>query len=71
MIAAAHGGDNDSTAAIAGNMLGLLDPAAVLRHLWAEIVEDVDIISQLVQDYREVLADIDAAEKLIEVYPGG
>ncbi len=30
-IAVTHGGDSDSTGAIAGNMLGLLDPAAVLR----------------------------------------
>ena len=71
LIAATHGGDSDSTAAIAGNMLGLLDPAAVLRHRWAEIVEGADIISQLVRDYRELSSDIDAAEELFEVYPGG
>ena len=52
-------------------MLGLLDPAAVLRHRWAEIVEGADIISQLVRDYRELSSDIDAAEELFEVYPGG
>lgn len=71
LIAATHGGDSDSTAAIAGNMLGLIDPAAVLRHRWAEIVEGADIISQLVRDYRELSSDIDAAEELFEVYPGG
>ena len=71
LIAATHGGDSDSTAAIAGNMLGLLDPEAVLRHRWAEIVEGADIISQLVRDYRELSSDIDAAEELFEVYPGG
>lgn len=71
LIAATHGGDSDSTAAIAGNMQGLIDPAAVLRHRWAEIVEGADIISQLVRDYRELLSDIDAAEELFEVYPGG
>lgn len=71
LIAATHGGDSDSTAAIAGNMLGLIDPAAVLRHRWAEIVEGADIISQLVRDYRQLSSDIDAAEELFEVYPGG
>ena len=70
LIAATHGGDSDSTAAIAGNMLGLLDPAAVLRHRWAEIVEGTDIISQLVRDYRELSSNSDAAEELFEVYPG-
>lgn len=71
LIAATHGGDSDSTAAIAGNMLGLLDPAAVLGHRWAEIVECADIISQMVRDYRQLSFDIDAAEELFEVYPGG
>ena len=71
LIAATHGGDSDSTAAIAGNMLGLLDPAAVLRHRWADIVEGADIISQLVRDYRVLSSDFDAAEELFEVYPGG
>lgn len=71
LIAATHGGDSDSTAAVAGNMLGLLDPAAVLQHRWAEIVEGADIISQLVRDYRELSSDSGAAEDLCEVYPGG
>ena len=71
LIAATHGGDSDSTGAIAGNMLGLLDPAAVLQHRWAEIVEGADIISQLVRDYRAFSSDSSAAEDLFEVYPGG
>ena len=50
---------------------GINNPAAVLRHRWAEIVEGADIISQLVRDYRELSSDIDAAEELFEVYPGG
>jgi hypothetical protein len=52
-------------------MLGLLDPAAVLRHRWTEIVEGADIIAQLVRDYRELSSDSGAAEDLFEVYPGG
>lgn len=70
-IAATHGGDSDSTAAIAGNMLGLLDPAAVLQHRWADIVEGADIISRLVRDYRHLSSDRDAAEDLFQIYPGG
>jgi ADP-ribosylglycohydrolase/protein-tyrosine phosphatase len=69
-IAVTHGGDSDSTGAIAGNMLGLLDPAAVLRHRWAEIVEGGDIISRLVRDFGRLSSDIDSAEELSAFYPG-
>jgi len=69
-IAVTHGGDSDSTGAIAGNMLGLLDPAAVLRHRWAEIVEGGDIISRLVSDFGRLSSEIDSAEELSEFYPG-
>ena len=70
-IAVTHGGDSDSTGAIAGNMLGLLDPAAVLRHRWAEIVEGSDLITRLVRDFSRLSSDSDAAEELFEYYPGG
>ena len=70
-IAVTHGGDSDSTGAIAGNMLGLLDPAAVLRHRWAEIVEGSDLVTRLVRDFRHLSSDIDAAEELFQYYPGG
>jgi ADP-ribosyl-[dinitrogen reductase] hydrolase len=70
LIAATHSGDSDSTAAIAGNMLGLLDPSAVFQHTWADLVEGADIISRLVRDYGEISSDFAAAEKLFDVYPG-
>lgn len=70
-IAVTHGGDSDSTGAIAGNMLGLLDPAAVLRHRWAEIVEGSDLVTRLIRDFRHLSSDIDAAEELFQYYPGG
>lgn len=70
-IAVTHSGDSDSTGAIAGNMLGLLDPAAVLRHRWAEIVEGSDLITRLVRDFSRLSSDTDAAEELFEYYPGG
>lgn len=69
-IAVTHGGDSDSTGAIAGNMLGLLDPVAVLRHRWAEVVEGGDIISRLVCDFGRLSSDIDSAEELAAHYPG-
>ena len=69
-IAAFHGGDSDSTAAIAGNMLGLLNPQAVLRHRWAECVEGADIISRIAQDYPPQLATTDAGEDIVKTYPG-
>lgn len=71
LIATAHGGNSDSTAAIAGNVLGLLDPAAVLRHRRAEIVECAGIIFQMARSYRELSFDPNAAEELFEVYLGG
>lgn len=70
-IAVTHGGDSDSTGAIAGNMLGLLDPAAVLRHRWAETVEGSDLVTRMVCDFRRLSSDIDAAEELFQYYPGG
>lgn len=69
-IAVTHGGDSDSTGAIAGNMLGLLDPAAVLQHRWAETVEGSDLVTRLVRDFRRLSSDIDAAEELFQYYPG-
>ena len=52
-------------------MLGLLDPAAVLRHRWAEIVEGSDLITRLVRDFSRLSSDTDAAEELFEHYQGG
>ena len=39
--AVTHGGNSDSTGAIAGNMLGLMYPDAVLAHPWSAAVEVV------------------------------
>ena len=69
-IAVLHGGDSDSTAAIAGNMFGLLDPAAVLNHPWTPVIEGADIISRLARDYLHLQNGSDGAEQLANVYPG-
>ena len=50
-IAVTHSGDSDSTGAIAGNMLGLMEPEEVLDLDWASRIECRDIIEGLVIDY--------------------
>jgi len=69
-IAVMHGGDSDSTGAIAGNMLGLMDPAAVLKHRWFSVIEGADIISRLVRDFLRLENDSDLAEPMSDAYPG-
>jgi len=49
-IAVFHSGDSDSTGAIAGNMMGLIDPEAALHHRWAPVIEGADVITRLVCD---------------------
>ena len=70
-IAVLHSGDSDSTGAIAGNMLGLIDPKAVLSHRWSPVIEGADIISGLVRDYLRLKNERDGAERLADAYPGG
>lgn len=50
-IAVTHSGDSDSTGAIAGHMLGIVHPDAVLNHPWAEVVEGADIMRRLVLNF--------------------
>ena len=69
-IAVTHGGDSDSTGAIAGNMLGLLDPAAVRAHPWAGAIECADRIAVLVRDQVALDAGTITAEDLWDRYPG-
>lgn len=69
-IAVRHGGDSDSTGAIAGNMLGLIDPDAVLSHRWAGLIECADIVTRLVLDHLRLKHDLDGAEHLADAYPG-
>jgi ADP-ribosyl-[dinitrogen reductase] hydrolase len=70
-IAVRHGGDSDSTGAIAGNMLGLMEPEAALYRRWAEIVEGADIFSRLARDFHRLSSDRDAVDGLFAFYPGG
>lgn len=68
-IAVTHGGDSDSTGAIAGNMLGLFDPAEVLVHPWASVVECGDIVTRLVRDQSALARKPHAADTMFEFYP--
>ena len=49
-IAVTHGGDSDSTGAIAGNALGLLFPDQVQSHRWSAQVECGDLIRDISHD---------------------
>ena len=69
-IAVTHGGDSDSTGAIAGNMLGLIDPAGVLAHPSASVVECGDIITRLARDHAALARNDGAASGMFEAYPG-
>lgn len=67
-IAVTHGGDSDSTGAIAGNALGLMFPDQVQNHRWARQVECADLIAQLSCDLA--LAISGQTEDLWDAYPG-
>lgn len=69
-IAVMHGGDSDSTGAIAGNMLGLMEPVAVLKHRWFSVVEGADLTSRLVRDFLRLQNDSDLVERMSDAYPG-
>lgn len=70
-IAVMHGGDSDSTGAIAGNMLGVMNPDAVLSHPWASGIQGADIIRRLACDNARLRQDPREADVLFRFYPGG
>lgn len=55
VIAVTHGGDSDSTGAIAGNALGLMFPDQVRAHRWARQVECADLIEQISRDLARAM----------------
>lgn len=69
-VAVLHGGDSDSTGAIAGNMIGLIDPEAALNHRWAPVIEGADIMSRLVRDFLRLELENDSVERLAQSYRG-
>ena len=70
-IAVTHGGDSDSTGAIAGNMLGLIYPDEVFAHEWAGEVGGREIIARLAIDLVQVGDWNEASARLRwKEYPG-
>jgi ADP-ribosylglycohydrolase len=54
-IAVTHGGDSDSTGAIAGNMLGLVFTQETIGHRWASQVECASAIDALTASYASLM----------------
>ena len=68
-----HGGDSDSTGAIAGNIVGTIGGAVSLPPEWVAQVELRDVIETLAQDLVAILDDARDREALAERlrdYPG-
>ena len=56
-IAVRHGGDSDSTGAIAGSLLGMLYPDEVLAHRWRDQIECQDLIEGLLARSTKTVED--------------
>lgn len=68
-IALVHSGDSDSTAAIAGNLLGLLHPDQALRSKME--LEGRDLIERLARDLAAARNSGDSfADDMFNLYPG-
>lgn len=69
-IAVTHGGDSDSTGAIAGNLLGLMYSDEVLNLRWAWQIECADVINRLARDLAVAPGWTEGqAEEQWRVYP--
>lgn len=68
-IAVTHGGDSDSTGAVAGAMLGLLHTREALAHRWTPRVQGADLVYRLVLDGGTLRARHEAGD-LRGDYPG-
>lgn len=68
VTAVRHGGDSDSTGAIAGNALGLIFPDQTLSHRWAAQVECRDVMHNLAAAFTAASAG--RTEDLWEAFPG-
>ena len=57
LLAANHGGDSDSTAALCGNLLGALHGEAALPHDWLAELEGRSTIERLADDFVAEMTD--------------
>lgn len=62
-IALTHSGDSDSTAAMAGSLLGLINPDQVTNHLLTRHVECADLIRRLAADLDRVTGSVHREER--------
>lgn len=70
-IALTHSGDSDSTAAIAGNLLGLIYPEEALTHPLCTQIEGADLIERITCDLHACTQPgDDFAERMRDRYPG-
>jgi hypothetical protein len=65
-IAVTHSGECDGTAAIAGNLPGLLNPDEVQAQPWRSNIEGADLIERLARD----LVALSPTEDDLVGYPG-
>ena len=69
--AVTHSGDSDSTAAIAGNLLGLMYPDQAFEHRWSGQIECRDLMLRLGNDLLMVGHwDDDVLGEKFDMYPG-
>ncbi len=70
LIAAAnHSGDSDSTAAVAGNILGVMHGPDFLPPEWVEAVDVIDPLRTLIRDLCTVFHTGAGIEPLVDRYP--
>lgn len=70
ILAANHSGDTDSTAAIAGNLLGTLLGEAAIPQPWLAQLELADAIGRVADDLHDVWAGALSVDQLWGRYPG-
>jgi ADP-ribosylglycohydrolase len=78
VIAANHDGDTDSTAAIAGNLLGAQLGVAAIPLAWLDRLELREVISEIARDLHDLRSwdigessgDREATERIWKKYPG-
>jgi len=70
LISVNHGGDNDSTASMCGNLVGALHGIDKIRPDWVERVQFRDVIDQMVEDWvTETGPNPPVAQEWLTRYP--
>ncbi len=70
LISVNHGGDNDSTASMCGNLVGALHGIDKIRPDWVERVQFRDVIDRMVEDWEiETGPNPPVAQEWLTRYP--